>query len=132
MTPEKLARIQTHLRNEAAGTHPQEVMDAVLWDLIEDALESPSAASGKPVGQTPARHASGGDVSPTEKMSSPRAPGVVATDGRAPGGGDPVCLFGPGGDFRFPWPAPKLLSPPQAPGARGDARVPGGVETDNA
>lgn len=93
MTPEKLARIQTHLDNEAAGTHPQEVADAVLWGLIEDA-ESPPGKCRKHVGQTfvchtPASHTPDGDVFPTDKVPLPRAPGVVATDGRAPGGGEP-------------------------------------------
>lgn len=123
MTPEKLARIRAHLDNEAVGSHPQEVMDAVLWGLIEDA-ESPPGASG----YCSSSHGPGGDVSspgtarrcrdcPTtantgsspglidDEVPSPRTLGVSGKDARAPGGDEgPVCLFGPGGDFQTPWP----------------------------
>lgn len=106
MTPKQWTRIRAHLANEAADSHPQSVIAAVVAGLFEDALgPPPGVMDGAKPRPAPNNHASGGVAPLADKTPLLRAPGVVATDGRAPGGGEaPLCLFGPGGDFQTPWP----------------------------
>lgn len=99
MTPKQWTRIRAHLANEATEFHPHAVIGAVVQGLFEDAIEPPPGAGSL--------------------TGSNHAPGGVAP---------PVCLFGPGGDFRTSWPH-EAHSPPSPPGARSDDRAPGKGET---